>query len=370
MSNVITILNKILAKEFYRLNAGFFLLIGALTFGFMSEVEHKALAQFFVSSPYVLFIPVGVWIIYTFKILNFNRQQLTRFENKIVFNVAFLSSSQQALCISIFIMLQLLPAILYGVFLSYIAWSIAAYQSIMIILIAMTVLWLCSTTIIIWQLHKSHQEKKISFVKRLLDYQYPKPVIQFYIEWLLRRDPIMLAGTKIFAGVLVFGVCVLYASENYDWRLLAMSTTGGAVANLLIIFQIQDFENTHISWIKNLPLTIAKRFGRFLMVFTILLLPETAVLLKYFPDHLSFYWLILNFLYALSIGAFFFGLLHIKATSLENFTKKSFWIFIALILLILFKVPLIIISLMNFNAGFLLYRKYFYLFEPEARENH
>lgn len=365
MYNIITLLNKILAKEFYRLNAGFFFLIGILTFGFMSEVEHKAIAQFFVSSPYVLSIPVGIWTIYNFKILNFNSLQLTRFENQIVFNLAFLSFGQQVLCIGICIVLQLLPAVLYSIFLLYIAWSLAAHQSIMIIFIAMTVLWLSSTTLIIRQLHKPHQEKKISFIKRLLDYQYPKPVIQFYIEWLLRRDPVMLAGTKLFTGLFVFGICVLYVSEKYDWRLMAMATTICAAANLLILFQIRNFEHTHISWMKNLPLSMAKKFGLFLIVFTILVLPETAVLLKYFPDHLSFYLLLLNILYTVSIVTFFFGLLHIKSMTPENFTKKSFWIFITLILLILFKVPLILMSLSNFITGFLLFRKYYYLFEPE-----
>lgn len=364
MNRIVSILNQIFAKGFYRLNSGFFLLIGTLTFGFMSDVEHIALAQFFVSSPYVLLIPMGIWVIYAYKILYFNKQQLTRPENQMAFNVAFLSTRNQIGCIGIFFLLQLLPAVLYGVFLLSIAWQLKAYQSFIVILLALNGIWLTGTAIIFAELQKPHREKKINFLKRFIDYQYPKPLIQFYIEWLLRREPLMLAGTKIFTGALIFGVCKLYGAEDYDWRLVTMGTTLCALANLLILFEIRNFEHRHISWIKNLPLSITKRFTWFLIVFIILIIPETTVMIKYFPGHLSFFWLMLNFLHIAGLGALFFGLLHTKASTLENFTKKAFALFIVLIVLILFKVPLAMVCLMSFTGGFLIYRRYYYLFEP------
>src|SRR5687768_12138586 len=110
MNNVVIMLNKTVAKEFYRLNSGFFLLIATLTFGFMSGVEHKALAQFFVSSPNVLLIPVGVWVVYTFKILNFNKRQANLEENRLLINISFLPAREQILCAGLCFVIQFLPA--------------------------------------------------------------------------------------------------------------------------------------------------------------------------------------------------------------------------------------------------------------------
>lgn len=62
-----------------------------------------------------------------------------------------------------------------------------------------------------------------SFVKRYHDEKILS--VQFYAEWLLRRDPLMLAGTKIFTGTLIFGICSLYIHESYDWRLISMTVT-------------------------------------------------------------------------------------------------------------------------------------------------
>ena len=70
------VLNKVFVREFYRMNSGFFLLTATLAFGFMSQAEHVALAQFFVSSPAALLIPVCIWIAYALKILAFNIRQL------------------------------------------------------------------------------------------------------------------------------------------------------------------------------------------------------------------------------------------------------------------------------------------------------
>src|SRR5688500_4396091 len=76
------IFNKVLAKEYYRLNTGFFLLILTLTFGFMSGVEHRALAEFFIASPLLLLVPISIWVVYLIKIINFNRSQVSLPQNQ------------------------------------------------------------------------------------------------------------------------------------------------------------------------------------------------------------------------------------------------------------------------------------------------
>ena len=357
-------LHRVLTEEFYRLNAGFFLLIATLAFGFMSGVEHKALAGFFLGSPYLLAIPFGIWLIYSIKIINFNRQQLVRFENQFLFNVVFLPRVKKFLCVSAVIFVQLLPAIGYATFLIMMALVLPGRWNMPIIFGMIAILWFCVTLILLRQLRHPHTTKTIGFLKRFSDVRYSKPIIQFYVEWILRRDPVMICGTKIFCAALIFGVCVLYRSEGYDWRLITMAMTASAIANLLILRQLQNFETYHVSWIRNMPVTRTKRFLWMMSVMVVLFIPEFAVLMKHFPENLSFYWLLVNLLYTISLAALFFGLLYAGAAPLETIGRRSFWIFILLIVLVLFKVPLIAITILTLITGFALYSKNYYLFQP------
>jgi hypothetical protein len=302
---------------------------------------------------------------YAIKVINFNRQQLARSENQFLFNVVFLPRIEKFLCVSAVIFGQLLPAIGYAAFLIMMTLILPGRWNTIIILGMMAILWCCGSLILLRQLRHPHAGRSISFLKHFTDVRYTKPVIQFYVEWILRHDPVMVSGTKIFCAVLIFAVCTLYRSEAYDWRLVTMATTASAIANLLVLRQLQNFEIHHVSWIRNMPVTRSKRFFWIMAVVTILFIPEFAVLLKYFPKDLPVYFLLLNYLHMISLAALFFGLLHAGAAPVETIVRRSFWIFILLIILILFKVPLIALTLLILIAGFLLYWKNYYLFQPE-----
>ena len=206
----------------------------------MSGVEHKALAGFFLGSPYLLSIPFAIWLVYAVKVINFNRQQLTRPENQFLLHVVFLSRPEKFVCFAAVIFSQLIPAMLYAAFLLMMALAIPGWNMAIICAMILAV-WFFCMAMTTKQFHHPHAEKRISFLKRLIDFGYTKPIVQFYIEWLLRRDPIMVVGIKIFNGVLIFGICRLYHSVNYDWRLITMATTACAIANLVILFQLQNF---------------------------------------------------------------------------------------------------------------------------------
>ncbi len=79
---------------------------------------------------------------------------------------------------------------------------------------------------------------------------------------------------------MVCGLFHILFSAPDDSRLLGMALTTSAIANLLILFQLQDFEHTTISWIKNLPVATAKRYSLLTFVIAIFLIPEFVVLLK------------------------------------------------------------------------------------------
>src|SRR6187455_2700572 len=79
------VLVPVFVREFYLANTGFFLLVIAFAGGFMRSYDHVALAEFFISSPLVLIIPIGFWLLYSLKVINFNWEKTKQNENEFIF---------------------------------------------------------------------------------------------------------------------------------------------------------------------------------------------------------------------------------------------------------------------------------------------
>jgi hypothetical protein len=366
VSEVILILNKVFTKEFYRLNAGFFLVIITLTFGFMSGVEHKALAEFFIASPVVLMIPVTIWTIYAIKILNFNRQQLLRAENRFLHDMALLPPLTQWMAFASSLFSQLLPAMLYGAFLVLMALKHSMLLPVLEIVGALSLLLFLSIIFVIEQVNNPSREIKLTSLKKFLDHRFTKSIIQFYIEWMLRREPALLIGTKIFAGLLIFAVTQLYRGEAYDWRLLAMGIALAFSGNFMMIAQLHRFENFHFAFLRNIPFSPRQRFTLFIVVFSILCIPEIIILLRNFPDQLHWRHAVESLFFGMSIGIIFYSVHFINAFHEKDFTRFIFAAVIGWVLLVLFSVPIHWLTIINAACGAWIYRKHFYVFEYDS----
>jgi hypothetical protein len=368
VSEIILVLNKVLVKEFYRLNAGFFLVIITLTFGFMSGVEHRALAEFFIASPVIVMIPVTLWTIYTIKIINFNRQQLFRGENRFLHDIALLPTLGQWMAFVSSLVSQLLPAILYGVFLILMAWKHSMLLPVLQVVGALSLLLFLSTAIVIRQVNNPSREIKLTSLKKFLDYRFTKSIIQFYIEWMLRREPALLVGTKIFSGLLIFAVTQLYRGEDYDWRLLAMGVALAFSGNFMMIAQLHRFENFHFAFLRNIPFSLQQRFTLFVVIFFILCIPETIILFRNFPNELHWRHAIESLLFGMSIGIIFYSVHFINVFHEKDFTRLIFAAVIGWVLLALFSVPTHWLTIINVASGVWIYRKHFYVFEYNSSE--
>ena len=137
---IFSILQRILVREFYRANAGLFFLIIGLGAGFMRSDEHIALAEFFSASPMLMLIPVFIWTIYTFNVIKFNHDILKRKENEFIFHITLLPPSQKWIAIVVTLIYQLLPAILYGIFLMVFAIKNDLIDTLLMIIVSLLLL--------------------------------------------------------------------------------------------------------------------------------------------------------------------------------------------------------------------------------------
>lgn len=362
------LMNKVLVKEYYRLNAGFFLVIGVLTFGFMSDVEHIALAQFFTSSPYLMLIPVFVWMMYMHKVIQFNRRQLRLPENLFLYHFSLLNVPAKVVTLMCVIMIQFTPVLLYGTFLILMAAHAGMSPAIGEVISGLIIFLSIATARLFFQLNRPHREIKITAVKKLFDHHFTRSVVQFYTGWALRREPILLMATKLFNGLLIYAVAKLYGTEAYDWRLMAMGAVLAFSGNFMIILHLHRFENFHFMIIRNLPIALLKRLLILVIVLLILCIPEIILLIRYFPENLHPIYTFLLIMLGVSSNVVFYSTMFLPGLIQKDFARLTFAVIMACIVLILFKVPVVLLIFVQFTIGVLLFNRFYYSFEVNTSD--
>ncbi len=361
MRDLLPALSKIFVREYYRLNAGFFMVVITLAFGFMSGKEHRALAQFFTASPTLLLIPISIWSIYTIKIIVFNQQRFTVQENSFVFLLRLVPLVRQVAALYVPIISQLMPVLLYAAFLLLTAIANGQFQIMAMIMAACLVLTSLAT-VSLWGAIRQRHEPKISWLKNYIDLRLARPYYTFYITWVFRSEPVMIFATKIFGCGLIFAVASLYHAEAYDWRLMAMGISLAASGQFMLLLQMQRLEY-QMPLIRNLPLTILKRTTVTWLTFAVLLTPELIFIWKYFPGHLSYMTMLSAMIFLISISILHYGITHVNFNNPESFGRWAFGIEIAMLVLILFGVDLVLLSVVNLVSGTWLFFRNYYRFE-------
>src|SRR5688572_6032369 len=169
MSSILNVFAEVYIKTFYAENASFFLVVIGIAGGFMSSVEHKALAMFFLSSSFTAFIPVLLWILYVLKITNHNAIATRRKENEFLLIHSLFPVIQQYRNVSFVLFSQLVPAFLYGGFLTAMAIELCAWMPMIIITSGLLLILIAASASLKYSLSNPDAEKKVWFVDRLLN---------------------------------------------------------------------------------------------------------------------------------------------------------------------------------------------------------
>lgn len=369
MSDLANVFIKVFVREFYRLNAGFFIIVITLTFGFMSGAEHQALAEFFITAPLLTCIPITLWLLYALKIIAFNMQRLQLSENQFLFATSQLSYQQQVLVSLQSLALQFVPAILYGTFLILMSLRYGLVLPITLIATAIFLLISFSSLALIRSLQTPAREIKTSLLKKLFDRHTVRPIWWIYIVTVLRKEPFLFLGTKVFTGLLLFAVMRLYGNEDYDGRLLAMGAIVAGVSNFMVMMQLQQFDFRYFVLIKSLPLSFMKRWWYKASVTFIFVLPEIVMLIKYSPELPFIDWISTVFLIpALALSVY--SILYVRFVKEDTYARTVFALTIVHIVLVLFKVPIAVFVVTNLSVSWVIFRAKYYNFEilPSAKE--
>lgn len=360
---ITSVLTKVFAKEFYRENAGFFLVALGLAFGFMSGVEHIALAQFFISSPLLMLLPTSIWVLYTAKVIFFNVACIHRPENAFIYESIHLSTVTRIGSISIVLLAQLLPIIAYGFFLLFVCVQNNYFETAPIIIGMLVFLVGVSTIKFYFDLKNNQKEVTPSKVKNWIDSHFLRSFPIMMTEEIMRHQGFSWIGTKFFSCGFLLAVFQLYNTDTYDYRLLAIAATFSFTSNILLFNHLHRVENKSLDFYRSLPIPFYKRVVNVIIPILIITLPEFGVLITRTPDTIPSFLAFQIIIYGFSISIMLYGILFVSDWGFDRIVRIIFFLSIILMVLLLFKTPLLLLAGTLVSCGLYLWCANYYQFE-------
>ena len=288
---MLTFLSRIFVGPFYVRNAGTFLVLMLLAFGFLSATEHRALIMAALGSALFLGIVFVLWTVYLLKTVSFIWQELTAPEHLFLQTFRLVPAPKR---LALWLTIQtglLFPVLAYGGWMLQIAKQVERWESF--VATAAFVLLLLVVGAVLADFRLRHPNPN---VLRLPNLAVKLPYELFFPVYWLRHEPLSFVLTKAFSCLLLMGVCRLYPTDDYDQRLLLIGLLLAVLGHAQVGAQVSAFERKHLLFLPNLPLSWAQRFSRYVLTYGLLWLPEGLILLRNYPvgislDYVIWLWL-------------------------------------------------------------------------------
>ncbi|GAB3013667.1 hypothetical protein [Spirosoma pulveris] len=288
---MLIVLNRVFVRAFYARNAGTFLVILLLAFGFLSAVEHKALITAALGSSLLLGIVFVLWGLYLLKTVSFIQQELTVPEHLFLQTFWLIPSLTRWLLWLIIQVSLLLPIIAYGGWMIQIASVYQRWDSLIAIVLVLSGLTVTGVALADYRLrHPNPSSLRLPQVSIPLRYEL------FFPTYWLRHEPLSLVLTKAFSCLLLVGVCRLYPTDDYDQRLLLIGLLLAVLGHSQVGSQVSAFERKYLLLLQNLPFSRLQRLSRYTLMYGLIWMPELLVLLRNCPteirlDYVIWLWL-------------------------------------------------------------------------------
>lgn len=274
------LLNKAIVTHYYKLNAGFFLVLFLLLFGLLNGQAtidlHHFLMQNIMSDYRFLLGAMGIWLIYTVKSASFVHKELRNPSNVYLFTMQSLGNGRQFGIWLLCHMQLMLPVLVYGAFT--IAIGIAnghigfagiflAYQAM---LCGLSAALTCNTINSTWK----HVLPPLPTLLR----RSRKHAITFLLHYSMHMRKGTFIGLKILSVLLLKGLITANEVE-INKESVAVLMMFLISANSLLPFYYVRFAETQLSFLRNMPVKQASLFLATAFTYAIIFIPELAFLL-------------------------------------------------------------------------------------------
>ncbi len=356
MKSISKVLIRVLIKEFYQSNAGFFLVTIGLLFGFLKTPQHIDIAAALASTPIYYLIPMALWSLYASKTYFFVHRIKKIPSNSFLTDFVLLAAAQRKLLAIYLQILLLAPTIAYSLLLAIIAYQINAYQSVAFVLSGNFLILMVTAHFLhgrlIQPVDANASSTFISWTQKL-----PKHLSTLFIYHLFNRQPIPLLFTKLLSIGIIMGASTLFQSSENDVRFLTLGILLATGINSTMSFKYSEFQIKALRIFNNLPISTASRFSTIITAYALLMIPEVVVLFgNNFPD-VSIIQIAESMLMFLSLSVFYHAIVQLKKLDIDHFVRYPFLITATLFFVILGYAQPLIIALPILIISFFIFRK-------------
>lgn len=283
-------LNKTLAWNFYRQNAGFFMFLFLVFFGVIAPSQqpayHYALIRGMLAAPAFLTLVCAAWLLYALKIASF-------------INGLFGSPEYVFLCLlnaiprgrryGLLLAIQgllFIPVLAYSSVVAWVAWQKGAWPTAIFVLAYVIALCLLAAA---WYLYRLARPKiqhcsvrQGSFSAKTASRHLPYWSI--LLRFLVISNPALLAGIKGFGCLILYLLLSAQTPGDYDLRMPYLVYSLAIFGHGILLFRCRALEITRLLYYLTLPISLKRRFGQYCLLYFLLLVPEILVLGWLTPD--------------------------------------------------------------------------------------
>lgn len=347
MRPVAHVLIRVFAYRFYKVNAGLFLFlfVTVVTYLFFMNVLNEThlepadrirynliFALSFMSSPYICAVVFVAWAFYTVRSWSFvmTQSQLPT-QQFLRYSVTAASRMRQLVDWCLVQAVLSIPMVVYALFCGIVG-LVYDYYLIPALLMAYVVfVILLSAMVYVWYTNRLGSEVGRWWMTALIR-RWRKPMFSLYLYELFYRQKQVLVVTKVCSWAVLTGGVVLFGTLTTDARMGGLVMLLLALTHLVIVYQWQQFENTYLSFLPNLPWPRWKRYGHALLAYLFLTLPETIWMLMQGDILIATGLIGLHIVLAMLLRSY----LYVIPLSMAKFVTAAFYVFIILFVAVLY----------------------------------
>jgi hypothetical protein len=301
-SPLTSILLKIFVSGFYRVHAGFLTLLFGTVICYCFFIiplnqthlsppdrilENLIFTLTLLSSPLIVALVFLVWLFYTFKSWQYIARQLRVESHQFLFySVTSLPKARQFQSWFIIQLVILLPAIGYALMTIVVGLIFEYYWVPAIAVIYLIALALLSAWIYVRLTNELPREVKGHTLLLRFTGSWKKPFFSLFFYHLADRLKIMYSVTKTLSLLML--VCLPYFFNDVTGlRSAAIIVLMISMTHVMLVYQSQVFEDTFLSFARNFAYSRIRLYINFIILHSLLLLPEGIILLTYFPPFVA-----------------------------------------------------------------------------------
>lgn len=273
---MLKLLNKTLVLTFYQQHAGLFLVVLYLLFGAVEGSQivsyQKALLLAVASSPSLLFIVFGFWLLYVVKCIHFMHKKQAQENYGFLQLLNTLSKKRQQQLWAYVYALCFAPILIYTVLIVLMSISSGYLFSAISTLIFVPTLVFTSAVYTYHQVN--HQYKLSKTFLKLPNFKLPKPYWLWSLYHFLTEQKINLIVTKVMSFLFFKAILWAFTDVGHDIKVYLTAMFAVILSHSVLLFNMVKFEASHLSFMISLPIRQSTRIKHQIITLLILIIPE------------------------------------------------------------------------------------------------